>query len=745
MSESTPKYRLAVGAIFKNEGHCLKEWLEHYIYHGVEHFYLINDQSTDNYAEILQPYIEKGFITLNSPIWSRYMGRQHDMYNTYILPYLKTTDWLLMVDLDEFMWSHTSNDLHWVLSRIPNVGQIQVEHTLFGSNGHKKQPKSLVKGFTRRSAESPSQNPGLRKYFIKSSYEFSSLNLHHATFVNKEDEKNHFVVLNQPHFVLNHYNCQSESFWKDVKCMRGDADEYKVRDMELFKLNDQNDVEDTLLRDVNAGMVPVVPDKLPKYHVFIISVRESLIRRPHAVALKEKLIRKGVQTDILDAFYWKTCDVMKALADYGLTYTAPNNNVSLSAVGCFLSHYKLWKRIAAADPTERFIVLEDDMDIGPEFDLTELTETLPSQYDIVYLWKRPEQAAQQPSHIVAGEAYSTYYTQWGTNAYMITPSAAKYCLDTIKTLDLPVDYLLIKYIFNNIKSFIMVKDYFNQQEFKSILLGHDSADLEIVPQSSLNPDKPIALCLLCVTPNPIWLDFLKTFTQYTLYIMVDKQDLDLTDLKAKYPMIQFLQIAGNICKAFGYNDSNTAVYPAYVTIAWDKAIYYFSEQNTIHPYVWLVEEDVFFYNEQTLTDLDVKYPLSDLVISPTTDRSWDAKQPWDWHWCNIPFDDKLVSYENLFRGMVCGARMSNQMFKLCANYAQKNKQRKLMYIETLFPSLAKHHGLQIDTPDELKEITWNTKWVDKMPLTAGHLYHPMKDIGLHKTLRDAQNSKIESI
>lgn len=744
MATQQPKYTLAVGAIFKNEGHCLKEWIEHYIFHGVQHFYLINDESTDNFAEILQPYIEKGYVTLNSPIWSRYMGRQHEMYNAFILPYLKTTDWLLMVDLDEFMWSPEDNNLHSVLSRVPNIGQIQVEHTLFGSNGHKTQPKSLVKGFTRRSVDSPSQNPGLRKYFVKSSYEFSSLNIHHATFVSKEHEKKNFILLNHPYFVLNHYNCQSESFWKNVKCSRGDADEYKVRDMELFKLNDQNIVEDTQLCDINARIIPIVPspEEIPKYNAFIISVKESQIRRPHVVAFKEKLKTKGVQTDILDAFYWKTCDVKKALADYGLTYTAPNNCVSLSAIGCFLSHYKLWKRISEANPEERYIILEDDMDIGANFNLEDITHKAPSQFDVVYLWKRPEQAAQQPSHIVPGKEYSTYYTQWGTNAYMISPSAAKYCLDTIKTLDMPVDHLLQQYIFKNIRCFIMIEDYFNQQDFKSILLGDDPGDL--VPQSVSNNETPIALCLLCVTPNPIWLEFLKTFTQYTLYIMVDKNNVDLTDVKAKYPMIHFLQISGELCKSLGYNDSNTAVYPAYVTIAWDKATYYFSEVNTTHPHVWLVEEDVFLYNEQTLTDMDAKHPQSDLVISPTTDRSWDAKQPWDWHWCNIPFDDTLVTYDNLFRGMVCCARMSNQLFKLCANYAQKNKYRKLMYIETFFPSLAKHHGLQIVTPDELKEITWNTKWVEKMPLTAGHCYHPMKDIGFHKILREAQNPKIDT-
>ena len=574
------------------------------------------------------------------------------------------------------------------------------------------------------------------------------------TFVNKEDETNHFIVLNDPYFVLNHYNCQSENFWKHVKCRRGDADEYKVRDMELFKLNDQNDVEDTRLRDVNAAMVLCVPDIVnnntlsedpqkdsqinsmkTNYHIFIVSVKENTARRAYVERLSRTLKAMGAKVDIIDAFYWKTTNVMSLLSEYGITYNAPDNNVSLSQVGCFLSHFSIWMKISSLDDDKRYIILEDDMDLVSDFNFTDLTFALPKDYDMVHLWKHPAQASLYDAHHVKGQSYSTYYPQWGATAYIITPHVSQIFVKELNTIYAPLDDMLMKDTWKYLRRYIMSKDYFTTGRFPSIILGHDSVNtLDVSSEKN-------ALCLLCVTPNPIWLDFLATFTNYTLYIMVDKQDYDLTDVKAKYPMIQFLQIPGNICKALGYNDSNTAVYPAYVTIAWDKAIYYFSERNTIHPHVWLVEEDVFFYNEQTLTDLDAKHSQSDLVISPTTDRSWDAKQPWDWHWCNIPFDDTLVTYNNLLRGMVCGARMSNQLFKLCANYAQKNKQRKLMYIETLFPSLAKHNGLQIATPDELKEITWNTKWTEKFPLTSGHMYHPMKDIGLHKTLRDTPTAK----
>jgi glycosyltransferase involved in cell wall biosynthesis len=56
-------YYLSVLSIFKNETMNLKLWLEHYLWQGVGHFYLIDNGSTDNPLSILQEYIDKGIIT----------------------------------------------------------------------------------------------------------------------------------------------------------------------------------------------------------------------------------------------------------------------------------------------------------------------------------------------------------------------------------------------------------------------------------------------------------------------------------------------------------------------------------------------------------------------------------------------------------------------------------------------------------------------------------------------------------
>uniref|UniRef100_A0A6C0L6Q6 Glycosyltransferase family 92 protein n=1 Tax=viral metagenome TaxID=1070528 RepID=A0A6C0L6Q6_9ZZZZ len=244
---------LSVGCLFKNETHSIVEWLEHYIYHGVTHFYLINDKSDDDSCSKLTPYVEKGIVTLFHANWGTYLGRQRDMYNHFILPILRESKWLMMLDMDEYAWSPHSIDLKAQFDQMSHIGQVQVEHTLFGSSGHISQPTSIVKSFIKRSSQLPTKNPGNLKYFVNCSFTFTSLNVHHATFADKEDELHKFLILNHI-FRINHYSCQSREFWEKVKCTRGDSDNYRTRTARDFSETDLNDVEDTTLLDQNSKM-----------------------------------------------------------------------------------------------------------------------------------------------------------------------------------------------------------------------------------------------------------------------------------------------------------------------------------------------------------------------------------------------------------------------------------------------------------------------------------------------------------
>ena len=243
-------YKLSVGALFKNEASILKEWIEHYLHHGVEHFYLINDSSTDNFLDILQPYVDKSQVTLFTSKWDYYTGRQRDMYNTFILPRIKETKWLLMVDIDEYLWSTKDINLNNVLSNCCHLAQIQLRDVLFGSNGHFEQPASVVKGFTMRQTTPR----GHLKYLVNSDFAFASLNVHHASAADaKHMEPSFFIILDHDYFILNHYSCLSRQYWLENKCIRGDSDNYRIRTLDDFNKLDVNETEDLRLCDQNYG------------------------------------------------------------------------------------------------------------------------------------------------------------------------------------------------------------------------------------------------------------------------------------------------------------------------------------------------------------------------------------------------------------------------------------------------------------------------------------------------------------
>lgn len=241
------KYYLSIGVLFKNKSLILKEWLDHHIFHCVDHFYLINDNSNDNFLEILNPYIENDIVELFNIDYEYFLGRQRCIYNNILLPRLKESKWLFICDMDEFLWSQQSVDLKNVLIKCHNLAQIQVNHTIFGSNNLIEQPKYVIPNFIKRLNEQPTKKLNNTKYFINSDYEFSSLNVHHADFLNKDFEnEKYFRILDKPYFLLNHYSYQSFEFFKNIICTIDDTDNYKtitteviyeVEDRELYEQN----------------------------------------------------------------------------------------------------------------------------------------------------------------------------------------------------------------------------------------------------------------------------------------------------------------------------------------------------------------------------------------------------------------------------------------------------------------------------------------------------------------------------
>jgi hypothetical protein len=111
-------YTFSICATFKDEASYLKEWIEYHLLVGVDHFFLYNVGSTDNFLKTLSPYIKKNIVTLvnwynwnqnreeNAHEWA--LAVQIPAYeNALKLLALEKTKWMIFLDIHEFLVSPT--------------------------------------------------------------------------------------------------------------------------------------------------------------------------------------------------------------------------------------------------------------------------------------------------------------------------------------------------------------------------------------------------------------------------------------------------------------------------------------------------------------------------------------------------------------------------------------------------------------------------------------------------------------
>lgn len=256
-------YNLILCAIFRNEAHILKEWIEHYFFHGIEHIFLVNDFSTDNYLEVLYEIYNKNEkykerITLfHNDIITEQVGRQNMIVNKYFRNLLYLSKWITILDLDEFLYCPNEINIQKVLEKYEQYNSITIEWYFFGSNGHIKQPLSVVEGFTKRQIKDINKiNP--HKFIVKCK---SVINIHihhcdvHGPWIHLNLDNHHCSD-----FIINHYNIQSYDWFMNVKSGRGDINNYAqnvgvVRNENYFRQYDTNDVYDDKLYQQNKNIL----------------------------------------------------------------------------------------------------------------------------------------------------------------------------------------------------------------------------------------------------------------------------------------------------------------------------------------------------------------------------------------------------------------------------------------------------------------------------------------------------------
>ena len=136
------KMDLAVCAIFQNEAPYLKEWLEFHKLQGVEHFYLYNNNSEDDYMSVLKPYIKEKEVTLEQwsfnydyGDWPQWIRIQTGAYMHCIKNYGDDTKWLAVIDTDEFLFCPSGIKIPKFLKAFHVYAGVVVNWLKFGTSG----------------------------------------------------------------------------------------------------------------------------------------------------------------------------------------------------------------------------------------------------------------------------------------------------------------------------------------------------------------------------------------------------------------------------------------------------------------------------------------------------------------------------------------------------------------------------------------------------------------------------------
>lgn len=258
---------LMVGTVFKNESWGMKEWIEHHRNHGVDHIVMVDDGSTDDYKDIILPYINDGYVTLyHNDVTDRYSGRQIDINNKYFMSYLEHTKWFATLDMDEYLYNPRGNNLKDTLRLYESYGCVEVNWAFFTSSGYIIQPESIVDYFIKRVeygatvyARAPGDiNPqhigsSGPKTIINTDFPVYSIGIHNAASGGKTINVSH--IHHQTSLIINHYQLQSREYWENVKMNRGDVNHWfkgSARDFEVFDAFDAiGNIEDTTLKNIN--------------------------------------------------------------------------------------------------------------------------------------------------------------------------------------------------------------------------------------------------------------------------------------------------------------------------------------------------------------------------------------------------------------------------------------------------------------------------------------------------------------
>jgi hypothetical protein len=221
-----PRPSLAICAIFKNEAPWLKEWVSyHHLVLGVDTFYLYNNESTDNYSEVLEPFIKDGIVQLidwdsKTPehlAYGEFMdvpwsAAQLGAYNDCLKRALGKVDWVGMIDIDEFIVPAKGIGTFYSLlnqAKEDHKGCLSIHWRVFGTSDVKDIAPNdlLIEKLTKCTMQSHPLNQHVKSLYRPEAVAFALV--HSASKMNPGFGSR---TLGTEQALINHYWTRTEDF-----------------------------------------------------------------------------------------------------------------------------------------------------------------------------------------------------------------------------------------------------------------------------------------------------------------------------------------------------------------------------------------------------------------------------------------------------------------------------------------------------------------------------------------------------
>jgi hypothetical protein len=264
--------RLCVCAIARNETLYLLEWIAYQRLLGAD-MVLIYDNGHDRAGNaILNALARRGIIT-HIPWFGSYPhGPQTPAYDDALRRLRDTTEWVLFVDLDEFVVPVHADNLIDVLCRADELDGMWFPWLIFGSSGEAcYRPNPVIERFQWRQDVSDETVTPVKSAVRPRGTRVAHLHVHEICtdryanpmgerdFLTTVDGRRRSAQLARGHdwVRVHHYMTKSRQEWREKvergRADRGFADARSGRNLDEFTMWDQNEVfDDTALRFLPA-------------------------------------------------------------------------------------------------------------------------------------------------------------------------------------------------------------------------------------------------------------------------------------------------------------------------------------------------------------------------------------------------------------------------------------------------------------------------------------------------------------